>query len=365
MENGSFQSLENSNLEFSETSENRKSLPQNNHQILDFIEIPRDLRKSSTVESLLQQNEDLMARLKVTIRRLSLLEDENKALVDKINESDRNYSAISDQMLIWKEKEKVWKARLDKAEEALRQFQDRFPNYIKMEAQVERYQRYKERVQSVFKPYIAKLKEQILTMQTEAEGLRQAMDQKDAQLTLFSNQLAFKKEELKEKVQFYELNQLDLVSHFENKKAELVAMMDEMKKEKIELQHKVRALDASLERQDELENTIIQLKRSKEESLAEIQTELSTLKNQNRDLRQVSVEKELKNNDLTEIKAQLENKLMNESSRREELEEQLTSLRYMWSQQSEDNKKLEVSVASLEKLNSDLSSRLNELRKKP
>lgn len=37
--------------------------------------------KSSSLESLISQNEDLMARLKVTLRRLSLLEIENEKIV--------------------------------------------------------------------------------------------------------------------------------------------------------------------------------------------------------------------------------------------------------------------------------------------
>jgi chromosome segregation ATPase len=363
MENGSFQNMELSALDFAEPAERIQKPKEDFHQILDFIEIPRDLRKSSTVESLLQQNEDLMARLKVCIRRLSLLEDENKALVDKTNEVDRNYSAISDQMLVWKEKEKVWKARLDKSEDALRQFQDRFPNYIKMEAQVERYQRYKERVQTTFKPYISKLKEEITGLQSQCENLSQLLEQKDAQLTLFANQLAFKKEELAEKIQFYEMSQIDLVSNFEKQKAELVALMNEMKKEKLELLHKAKALNQSLERQDDLENTIISLKRAKEELQQEIQSEMQALKKQTRELRQAVVEKDLAIEELSGKKMSLQEQLQQETFRREELEEQLTSLRYMWSGQSEENKKLEVSVASLEKLNADLSAKLNALRK--
>jgi chromosome segregation ATPase len=232
-----------------------------------------------------------------------------------------------------------------------------------MEAQVERYQRYKERVQTTFKPYIAKLKEQIVGLQAQGEGLTQVLEQKDAQLTLFANQLAFKKEELTEKIQFYEMNQLDLVSNFEKQKTDLVSMMNEMKKEKVELLHRSNALDQALEKQDDLENTIISLKRSKEELQIEIQSEMLGLKKQTRELRQAVVEKDLLIEDLSGKKMTLQEQLQQETSRREELEEQLTSLRYMWSGQSEENKKLEVSVASLEKLNADLSAKLNILRK--
>jgi hypothetical protein len=49
--------------------------------------------------------------------------------------------------------------------------------------------------------------------------------------------------------------------------------------------------------------------------------------------------------------------------RKGELEEQLTSLRYMWTSKCEETEKLKISLQSLEKINLDLSQKLNESRK--
>lgn len=375
MENGSFQHLNLAHLNFSEElssvdqdpGEDMVSAPLKTHahQILDFQEVPQDLRKSSTVETLISQNEDMMARLKVTLRRMTQLEDQNKAFSTELESVKQSYSTVSDQMLIWKEKERLWKDRNEKLETEIQGFKNRFPDYLRMETQIDRLQRYQEKVKSTIKPYVQQLKDYAQALHSQIQGLNREIEIKDSQLLEGEQKIALMKEQMNEQVRFYEINQNDLIAQFEKSKDGMLSDIRSLNESNVALEQKAQHLDRALERQDELENLVIALRRNKEDFQAEIQTELQHLREQNREFKQTLVEKDMTNQDLNKERESLRAELKMMNSRRDELEEQLTSLRYMWTSKCEENEKLKISQASLEKLNLELSTKLNELRKGP
>lgn len=68
--------------------------------------------KSEAIDSLIAQNEDLTARLKVLLRRLSSIEEENHVLSQEHREMKHQLSAVTDQLSVFKEKEN--KLRIDR-----------------------------------------------------------------------------------------------------------------------------------------------------------------------------------------------------------------------------------------------------------
>jgi chromosome segregation ATPase len=366
MEKGSFQNLNLHPLEFADSTERFESHPsrKQQHQALEFIEIPKDLRKSGTVETLINQNEDLMARLTVTLRRMQALEDENRKLSQDTEELKRSYSSLSDQMLIWREKEKIWKSRNDQTEAELKVFQNRFPDYQKMENQIDRLKRYQERVKSTIKPYLQQLKDYAQSLHGQIQSLNGDLAHREAKILSLQHQIEALKEEKEQLTRYYEINQNDLVSNFETEKGNLKRELQALHEANQALEQKTQNLDRALERQDELENLIISLRRNKEEFQSTIQVELDALRNHNRELKQSKVELELSTNDLSAEKENLKNQIATHQARRDELEEQMTSLRYMWTSKSEENEKLKGSLSALEKLNLDLSAKMNEIRNK-
>ena len=362
MEKGSFQNLNLTELNFTEIEERpltSRTMRNPQHQVLDFTEIPRDIRKSNTVESLISQNEDLMARLKVTFRRMTSLEDENKTLHDEMSEMKRSYASISDQMLVWKEKEKVWKDRHNNLENQIKTFQERFPELEKMEATIDRLKRYQDKVKTTIKPYLQQLKDYAHSLHEQIQFLNKDLNTKDSEISSLTHRLQAVKEERDQQIHFYQMSQNDLVNGFEREKALLQNEISSLQEFTQALELKTQNLDRALERQDELEN----LRRNKEDFHNEIQSEMDDLRNQNRELKQKLTENQLSQEDLSQEKDQLKKELVSAMARREELEEQMTSLRYMWTAKSEENEKLKISIASLEKLNLELSSKLNEVRK--
>lgn len=366
MENGSFQNLSLTEIDFAEIDERpaaSKAFKKPAHQILDFTEIPRDIRKSTTVEALISQNEDLMARLKVTLRRMTSLEDENKKMHEERTELKRSYASVSDQMLVWKEKEKAWNERHSKLENEIKVFQSRFPEFEKMEAQIDRLKRYQERVKSTIRPYLQQLKDYAQSLHQQIQSLNQELNIKEAKISNFVHQIESIKEERDQQIRFYQMSQNDLVSGFEKEKELLRSEIQALRETNEAMELRTQNLDRSLERQDELENLVVSLRRSKEDFQLEIQEEIEGLRNQNRELKQKLTEHSLAQEDLQKEREQLKKELVSHESKRDQLEEQMTSLRYMWTAKSEENEKLRISITSLEKLNLELSSKLNELRK--
>jgi chromosome segregation ATPase len=366
MENGSFQKLNLTEIDFAEIEERSYTTHTPapvSHQILDFTEIPRDVRKSGTVEALISQNEDLMARLKVNLRRMTALEDETRSQQENLTELKRSYAALSDQMLVWKEKEKIWKDRNENLEKELKVFQDRFPEYQKMETQLDRLKRYQERVKTTIKPYLQQLKDYAQSLHVQIQSMNKELNLRDAMISSLEHRIEDLKTEKAQQIQFYEMNQNQLVDSFEKEKSQLQGEIQSLLESNQALELRTQNLDRSLERQDELENLVISLRRNKESLQAEIQNEMDTLKIHNRELKQKLVENGLSNEDLLQERDSLKKELSSLAARCDEMEEQMTSLRYMWTTKSEENEKLKVSMTSLEKLNLELSSKLNELRK--
>ena len=81
--------------------------------------IPSEILKSSTIETLISQNEDLMSRLKITIRRLQLLENENQELGQEILQTKKAYNAMKDQLSIEEDKDQNWKDKIRQLEQEL------------------------------------------------------------------------------------------------------------------------------------------------------------------------------------------------------------------------------------------------------
>ena len=112
----SFQNIKLQNLGFEEETSGSQQitihravenipLPDEMPSAYNYSHLPKEILKSSSVENLISQNEDLMTRLKVALRRLALFENENQKLSDEAQRARLSQTAVADQVLIYKEKE--------------------------------------------------------------------------------------------------------------------------------------------------------------------------------------------------------------------------------------------------------------------
>jgi chromosome segregation ATPase len=329
--------------------------------------------RPGSFHALLSQNEDLAARLRVTLQRLAQTEEENETLKDSFETANSKIANIEDQLLIWKEKEKVWKQRefqleknqnerereLDIESSLLRQKAEQFD---KLEEKLSRYQKYQEKIKTTVKPYIAQLKSYTESLLEQTRSLNHALLQQEVVTHDLQTRLNLAKAEADNVGAKAELDKNQLIGLFEDERASLRGEIESLLAQNEILQEKTRVLDRSMERQDELENLVVALRRTKEDMARQFHQETmdlrQILKEREADLAVKSLQVVDFKNEVQQLKSTLE-QLTNSSA---QTEEQLTSLRYMWTQKTQEAEKLRLTVQSLEKINLELSQKLNSLR---
>lgn len=352
----------------STTTASQIPLPDELPRRADLSHIPRDILKSSTVENLISQNEDLMARLKVALRRLSLLETENQKISEESSNARRAQSSITDQILVWKEKDSVWKNKVDTLErekeiqgEKLKALMEKTQ---KMSSELERHHKYQERIRVQVKPYISQLKEYSKTQEVKVQEQEAALAHKEAQLRDLRHQMIevtknsmFQVEtqanKMQEMIQFYE-------TQIETTNKELQTLQGAQ----AELELKNRKLHAALERQDTLENEVVVLRRTKEEMQQRYEQDLQNTRARMGELTRQNQKLGVEHADLQIRVTQDSEAVQTLQKENHQLTEQLESLRYMWNSKTDENEKLKAALASLERLNLELSQKINEMRTK-
>jgi chromosome segregation ATPase len=359
MEKGTFHDLD----DLKELSLNKLDFLQDGTAEENLSSLRHDLRKTSAVESLLSQNEDLMARLKVALRRLSLTEEDLRTLGENHDALKTTHSALADQMLVWKEKERLWKEKHERLEKELHVLKARFPEFQSMEEKIERLTRYREKMRAVMKPYLKQLKDYAQSLHQQLLAQNQELEKREADILSQEKTIQALHEQMEHQGRFFQINQNDLTAAFERERAEFSREISALTETNSVLVSKVQILDRTLERLDELENAVIALRRKKEEQEQEFAELSEKSRAQTSDLRQTTATQELEIADLKKSLESWKASAQAAESRRNELEEQLASLRYMWNSKCEETEKLKVSLQSLEKINLDLSQKLNESRK--
>ncbi|MBK9322565.1 MAG: hypothetical protein IPM97_06365 [Bdellovibrionaceae bacterium] len=374
----SFQSLKLSTLNFTDNKDSAEAkssartrienipLPDELPPSFDYTKLPKEVLKSSSVENLISQNEDLMARLTVALRRLALLENENNKLSDEAQRARLSQSAVTDQILIFKEKDNLWKSKLFQAEkekevhiEKSRALQQRIEQLANENS---RYHKYHDRVKAHVKPYIHQLKEYSRSLEEKTQHLTHEKSKSEAQLSDLRHQILEVTKNSRAQIELRERQNQELVQHYEDQLQKQSEELQSLSNLNNELEFKTLRLNKSLEKQDELENKVIELTRSKEELKNRLEQEVVRLQEKSSDLHRANKRLEIELADLQVLTIDHEAQIKTLNKDRQTLTEQLDSLRYMWNAKSEEAEKLKAAIQSLERLNVDLSQKVNELR---
>jgi Chromosome segregation ATPases len=332
----------------------------------DLSNIPKDILKSSTVENLISQNEDLMARLKVALRRLSLMEIENQKMTEETGKARLAQSSITDQILIWKEKDGLWRQKIDQLEkekaihtEKMRALSSKVES---MEADLDRHTRYHEKIKTQVKPYIAQLKEFSRTQAIKGEELQSNLEHKEALLRDLRHQIVELTKNSRFQAESQDKKFHDMVHFYETQLNNLNEEVTEMRQRETDLEGKALRLHAALERQDTLENELVAVRRSKEELREHMSGEITSLQERMSELTKHNQKLGMEHADLQVRVVENSETVKTLEKENRQYVEQLEGLRYMWTAKNEETEKLKVALQSLERLNLELSQKINEMR---
>lgn len=329
--------------------------------------IPNELLKSATVENLISQNQDLMNRLSISLRRLSSLENDNQRIVEESRKTQlqfQNYretiQVLTKSDIEWKQKIEILETEKEVAQEKAQLFSEKLKA---AQTQILKFEKYQEKVKSQFKPYIQELKLIISKLETENKELQERTHQAAAQVADIRAQIIEVTQSSREQLENENRKSQELISYYEN---EVISLKKELK-EKTELladrELKAVRLQKALEKCDYLENELVVLSRSKEELKIRLEEEMMDYRIKAQELSRQNQRLGMEHADLQIRVVEIESERTSLQKENFSIKEQLDSLRYMWNSKNEETERLKSALQSLEKINLDLSERLNDFRR--
>ena len=343
---------------------------------LDFQPIPENLirqipqnisdAKTSSLENLISQNEDLSARLRVTLRRLSLLEIENKKLSEEMIQLKVVNQSLTDKYLVYQEKDQLWKDRLDQLELERNKHLDQHQNWQRQlrsyQQELEKFEKYQEKIKSKVKPYIESLKEENAHLHARNSELTALYEETQTKFALCNQQLGDLQAHSSRLTQEMEQRHQKMIALFEERTSEQRQELTTLKAENEELTARTQRLHDLMMKKDELENMNVALRNAKREAEEKLESVIHNFKIQVEEMQRKNIRFELENADLKTHVTNLEASMQQRENENRDLITRNESLNYMWTIKSEEADKLKLAMQSLEKLNLDLSQKITELR---
>ncbi|MES3038767.1 MAG: hypothetical protein V4736_12740 [Bdellovibrionota bacterium] len=333
------------NLNFNDEVQRSSGFQQDNN---------RSYNQPHSLETLIAQNDDLMMRLKISLRRLATLENETRETSEENLKLKSALSQSQDQLYIIKEKEES--LRLFEKDRYLAQSLEREVNVLRL--QIQRYQKYQEKVKTQIKPYVQELKNFSTRMEEEKNAMEKDLNQKRS----LTEDLKLQLRELIKNSQ-YEMEEQTkkseaMVKYFEAEIERRETTIGDQRDQLNEVQTKVQMLAKIKQSRDILENHLIELEKSKEEIQNAYQKEVTELRAESQFLNRENSRMLIELGDLkTQFTFATREKSAVELKNRE-LTTQIDSLRAMWTDQQNEIEKLRKSQEALERLNLELSQKL-------
>lgn len=337
--------------------------------LLNRADLPDDLKRSITIEAVLNQNEDLMARLRVTLRRLNEVEKElsrvqieNRSLAE-VNKAIANRTSVyQERELSWQQErrayEQGWEVERQKLTSRVADLAEECKQIPGLQERLERFKRYQERIKTHVKPYVQQLKNYAEQLNSEAQDLVLLLSEREHQI----QELTRQRHDLQNKLEVFQQDQLrtnaELMQQSESDRSLFIEEISRLKDQNAKLEVLAKQVDRVRAREHELENIIIAVQRDKE-NLTNLSA--ATERSAREELSQARGKINHLDYQLGETKRHA-NMMIEEQTRLQnqnaQLQEQLTSLRLIWGTQSEELQKQKQALAAFEKINAELSRQL-------
>ncbi|HAG91665.1 MAG TPA: hypothetical protein DCL41_07320 [Bdellovibrionales bacterium] len=314
------------------------------HNIQDRGHSPAAL-KSRALQSAIQQNDDLMARVRTLTLRTSELESEIDAKNEELENLRQSRDQLKEQMLIVQEKNNIFRERVEqdliKAGDLREENEELLERLSKVERAFRRLFKYREKIRQ------------------HIPNFRSAQ-KKSSRLSEVNEHLKVQVEELSTRIQTIHRemteSQSRLIGDYEE---EIQVLNDQV----LELSKRAKERDSFKSSKVEFENKNIELERQlsllKENYSKEsyhLKEDLSSYRKQTKEL---LVQCETLKSQLTEKTVNID-ELSSENHR---LTDQVESLQVLWKEKQEELERASEKNRSLQKLNQDISSKLNEARR--
>ena len=333
----------------------------------NLSQLPAHILHSGTVETLIGQNEDLMARLKVNIRRNSMLEQRILQQDETIQEISNLNNSLVAQLQVTQEKDRILREksrgfdmRQNELEEEIELLKVKLAaaedRSFELHAGLEFENAYRRRVRRWVRPAMDQLR-------TRNTLLDRELNARNLELSELRSRFADTISHMQTQQRVHSSDQMQLVDQYESRMRATEAELTRLRAESKLLRDKSVRLDEAVSAKAEIENRNIALERKVKEIENSLGLELRSFQEQAAQYRieAKTLAAELNTTRSAHAQATLERDTFKNDLAR--IQDQLESLQTVW---SETQKKVEASKLqqdALNKLNQELSRQLKESRK--
>lgn len=325
-----------------------------------------DLSRSATLDAVISQNEDLMNRLKVSLKRLSLLESENHRLSEEANRSKLTYSSIKSQVDVYREEAQEWRAQVQEKENEIKRLAEIAraldEKSQKQTVELQRFIKFQEKIKVQVKPYLTEMKSQNKVLESLKSELEKQLAKKDAQLSQMRDQLNHLVTNSKEQISVLERNLFETTRAYEEQINQYNEEFRSKQALTSDLEDQVFRLQKRVEKMDHVENELVSLQRIYDEVTQKYKNETERLQGEYTNLSRNLNEAEVSNESFKQDIQSLQNQKFEFETRIRNQDEQLDSIRQMWTQKCDELEKARKSMNALERLNVELSTQLQRDR---
>ena len=367
-------------VEENNTSVNSIPLPNQIPKKLNLSQLSVEATHSGTIEALLSQNEDLMSRLSINIRRNAQMEQKINSFEATNIELIKKQENLKDQILVLKQKDQLLSNRKENVDKVISDLKEKI-SILEI-----KYSEYYETSQSQLEEnsltissqkLAGKKKERLIKLllknRRKAQRNSRNLIQKLAQL---ENQLIKEQEvrkegqsKLSEAINHIQTlskinreSEAELIETYEEKISTLNNLVEDLNKETREQKVEIATNTETYEKNVKLRNEIVLIERKLKDSNKTKDNEIGKLQDEVIQYRQDLKTKVIELNRVTEELDQ-ENKIKNEKvNENKKLIDQVESLQLLWREAQDEYEKVISKNQSLQKLNQQLSTKLNQHR---
>jgi chromosome segregation ATPase len=318
----------------------------------DLSHLPSHILHSGSVETLIGQNEDLFARLKVNIRRNSVLEGQIMELERSAGELMRANQSLLSQLQVLQEKDHLWRDKTVRAEnnqsslkDELELLKTRFIAADTRNAELRPTARYQRRVRRWIRPMIDRLMNQVLHE-------RKTILAKEAMISDLRARLSEASQYAQSLESQTSRDQARLVEQYEAQQKIITAELDKSRSESRLLREKASRLDQAVAADAASQNQIIFLERK----INELQSQIAKKSEDSLHLTELSRKRE---QDLTILRAEADDM----KAQLTRSQDQFEGLQTVWMETQKRLEAMKLQHDSLNQLNQELSRQLKEKMK--
>lgn len=360
-------------------------LPTHVPRKLDLSALPDNVQKSGAIDSLIRQNEDLMARLNVALRRHSILEEQAGKFESTLKQLQDRNEALADQVLVYREKDrlqgntrKTSERQIQELKEQVSLLEIRYAEYYAVSREkldylstkverttrrLARYTAYRTRINRLGKNRKIEASQRIQDLANENQKLTSRLQQETLSLSELRVKLGEAVDHIQRQSVETENNQRQLVENYENQFSDLREQVKVSSSRILELEELLTDQERLFQDKISVENQLVATQRSfsdakaqYEENLIQLQEGLAEFR---REAKERSLEVDRLNKEMGMIKSQRDQLNLSKV----ELEDRVESLECLWRDTNQQHEQLKERHQALQNLNQQLSTSLIEQRR--